>query len=432
MSDVKHVLAGFGFGPIQAGLFAKEARESGHFSEIAISEVDPALVTAVRGNGDRYVVNVAYADRVECVQVEGVTLLNPNAADDLKRLRDVLGRATEIVTSLPSVAFFGRGGELSVAALIAEGLRVRGAAGTVIYTAENNNHAAEMLEQAVKAVSADSISQRPVSYLNTVIGKMSQVVNDPDEIARRGLVPIAPGFPRAFLVESFNRILVSRIRLSGFTPGISAFEEKDDLLPFEEAKLYGHNAIHTLLGFLGEACGLPVLADLRARPEVIELARTAFLSEAGDALMARHSRLNDPLFTPEGFRLYADDLLLRMTNPHLADTVARAVRDPLRKLGCSDRLFGAMRLCLDCGIEPACLGVGALAGLQALSAHPDRPQSAIFDALRQGRVLSCGEFEALLAVLWGEGASLGERVRIGGVLERAQLRLRMLTSRELH
>lgn len=424
---MKHVFAGFGFGPIQAGLFAKEARESGRFSQIVVAEVDPALVAAVRGNGDRYDVNVAYADRVEVVQVKDVTLLNLNAPDDLRRLRDVLGKATEVVTSLPSVAFYGRGGEASVACLMAEGLRACGAEQTIVYTAENNNHAAEILEEAVNGVSGGGACLRPVQVLNTVIGKMSQVITDPAEIPRRGLAPIVPGFPRAFLVESFNHILVSKIRLPGFTPGIGVFEEKDDLLPFEEAKLYGHNAAHTMLGFLGAVCRMPLLSDLCGRSEVMELARKAFLGEAGAALIVRHGGLGDPLFTPEGFRLYADDLVLRMTNPHLADTVARAIRDPVRKLGYSDRLFGAMRLCLDCGIEPECLAVGALAGLHALSAHPDWPHAPEFTAFSRDRVLNSGEIEALLAVLWGAGTSPAERARIGGVLERAQPRLRELT-----
>jgi mannitol-1-phosphate 5-dehydrogenase len=264
--------------------------------------------------------------------------------------------------------------------------------------------------------------------LNTVIGKMSQVITDPAEISRRGLAPIAPGFPRAFLVEAFNHILVSKIRLPDFVPGIGVFEEKDDLLPFEEAKLYGHNAIHTLLGFMGAACGMTQLSDLHDKAGMMELARSAFLDEAGAALTSRYRGLGDPLFTPEGFRRYAEDLLLRITNPHLADTVARAIRDPLRKLGCSDRLFGAIRLCLSSGIDPACLAVGALAGLLALSSHPDRPQAPAFAVLGSERDLNSGEIEALLAALWGEGVSPAERALIGGMLERAQTRLRKLMS----
>lgn len=425
---MNHVFTGFGFGPIQAGLFVKEARDSGNFSEIVVSEVDPALVAAVRGNGNRYALNVAQSDGVEVVYVDGVTLLNPNDEGDLRQLRLALGRATEVVTSLPSVAFFARGGEASVARLLAEGLRAGGAEQTVVYTAENNNHAAEILEQEVKSVSGSGAGQRPMQALNTVIGKMSQVITDPAEIARRGLAPIVPGFPRAFLIESFNHILISRIGLPGFAPGIDVFEEKADLLPFEEAKLYGHNAIHTMLGFLGEACGVPLLSDLRDRPVILDLLRSAFINESGAALIARYGKLGDPLFTQEGFRLYAEDLLLRMTNRHLADTVARATRDPLRKLGYSDRLFGAMRVCLAAGLEPACLAVGALAGLHALSAHPDRPQAPAFSACVCDRPLSAGDFECLLAALWGDASSQDERTRIAALLERAQEKLRELTA----
>ena len=411
---MKHVFVGFGFGPIQSGLFAKEAADSGCFSEIAVSEVDPSLVAAVRGNGDRYALNVAWPDRVEVVTVEGVKLFNPNDAADLPKLRDVLGRATEMVTSLPSVAFFSRGGETAVSRLIAGGLRERGAGQTIVYTAENNNHAAELLEKEVSEAGAVGNPLRPVQMLNTVIGKMSQVISDPDEIAERGLAPIAPGFPRAFLVESFNRILVSRIALPGFMPGITAFEEKPDLLPFEEAKLYGHNAAHTMLGFLGAHCGAEVLSDMRSRPGWLKAVRKAFLEESGAALIARYGRLGDLLFAREGFRVYVDDLLERMTNPHLADTVARAIRDPLRKLGPSDRLFGAMRLCLAHGVAPECLAAGALAGLYAL------PADQTGGALRSGVRLDESGFRRILLALWGEVCPEDELSKIAGLLERAQ------------
>ena len=412
---MKHVFVGFGFGPIQSGLFAKEAAESGRFSEIVVSEIDPSLVAAVRGNGDRYALNVAWADRVEQVTVEGVRLLNPNDSADLPKVRDVLGRATEMVTSLPSVAFYSRGGETSVSRLIAGGLRERGAEQTVVYTAENNNHAAELLEKEVSEIGAIGKPLRPAQMLNTVIGKMSQVITDPDEIVRRGLAPIAPGFPRAFLVESFNRILVSRIALPGFEPGIAAFEEKPELLPFEEAKLYGHNAAHTMLGFLAAFCGAGLLSEMRGRPEWLALVRKAFLEESGTALIACYGHLGDPLFTREGFRVYVDDLLERMTNPHLADTVARATRDPLRKLGRADRLFGAMRLCLAHGVEPACLAAGALAGLYALPA-----ECAAAGWVSRGRRLDAAGFEGLLRALWGEGCPENELSKIAGLLERAQ------------
>ncbi len=407
-------MVGFGFGPIQAGLFAKEAVESGRFSEIVIAEVDAALVAAIRGNGDSYALNVAHPDGIEALTVRGVRLLNPRDADDVCRLRAALGRATEIVTALPSVDFYTRG-DTSVAQLIADGLKQRGAEQTVVYTAENNNHAAEVLERSVRAAAGDGAGLRPVQMLNTVIGKMSQVVTDADEIARRGLAPIARGVPRAFLVEAFNRILVSRINLPGFSPGITAFEQKRDLLPFEEAKLYGHNAAHTMLGFIGARYGDRVLSELRSRSAWMALARRAFLEEAGSALIAAYRDLDDPLFTPDGFGEYVDDLLARMTNPYLADSVERAIRDPKRKLGRADRLFGAIRFCLNQGVVPSCLSVGALAGLHAWSGGEPG-----FGWIADGSRLDASELGRCLDALWGPETPPDERAQIVELLEHAQ------------
>lgn len=406
--STKRVLVGFGFGPIQAGLFAKEARDSGAFSEIVIAEIDPLLVAAVRNNTNQYSVNVAWLDHIETVTIKGVTLLNPRVASDRAQLLEALGRATEIVTSLPSVAAYTAGGKMSVAQLIADGLAVNGSLQTVVYTAENNNHAAELLEEAVGHAAKKEIGFPRVQFLNTVIGKMSQALNSSEAILCRGLAPVAPCFPRAFLVESFNRILVSRIRLPGFVPGIQAFEEKDNLLPFEEAKLFGHNAAHTMLGFLGAARGATSLAELREETVILAKVRKAFLEEAGMALIIRYAHLQDSLFTTNGFCEYVDDLLIRMTNPFLSDTVARAIRDPLRKLGYSDRMFGALRLCLANGVNPESLAAGAVAGLETLALGAECPQSADFQALRQKRQLEEDAFERMLRGLWGDSCAPSE------------------------
>ena len=361
----EHVLVGFGFGPIQAGLFAKEAFESGNFRRIVVAEIDQRLVDAVRANNGRYHVNIAMSDRVETATIENVELLNPTRPEEAEALRATLAGATEIATCLPSVTFYDSGSGNSIAALIADGLCHRKADATIVYAAENNNRAAEILERAVIDRLGAPLPLR-TQFLNTVIGKMSQVVTDPQEIERRGLTPIAPGIDRAFLVEEFNRILVSETTVSGFTPGIEVFIEKDDLLPFEEAKLYGHNAIHALLGFIGTLKGYTRMTEIRGDEPLMRAARHAFIDESGGALIRKYASLGDELFTEAGYRHFAEDLLERMTNPHLADTVARASRDVVRKLGLSDRIFGTMALATEYGIEPRNMAMGALAGIAML------------------------------------------------------------------
>jgi len=374
-----HILTGFGFGPIQGGLFAKEAFQSGNFTRIVVAEIDSDLVEAVKANNGCYYVNVARSDGIEKIEFDGVELLNPGVKADKQILLEALIQSTEIVTCLPSVTFYETGGADSVASLIAKGLERSTAAATIIYTAENNNHAAEILEQAVShaLTRMDTHSEKEefvkirgkesrVQFLNTVIGKMSRVVCDPAEIAGLKLKPIAPGLDRAFLVEQFNRILVSRTQIAGFKPGIEVFVEKNDLLPFEEAKLYGHNAIHCLLGFIGALKGYTAMDQLKADATVMQVARDAFLKESGAALVKKYSHLGDELFTEEGSAAYVEDLLERMTNPNLGDTIARVVRDVPRKLEPDGRIFGTMQLALDQGIEPKNMALGAMAGIAEL------------------------------------------------------------------
>ena len=311
----QHVFTGFGFGPIQGGLFASEAFQSGNFGRIVVAETDQELVDAVRANNGTYFVNVAKAEGIEVVKVDDIELFNPNIDDDRNILLEALSESTEITTCLPSVSFYTMG-DNNVALLLAEGLRSSKAAATVIYAAENNNRAAEILEGAVtKELSAAAGNN--VQLLNTVIGKMSRAVSDPAEIEKSKLTPIAPGAKRAFLVEEFNRILVTRCTIKEFEPGIGVFVEKEDLLPFEEAKLYGHNATHAMLAYLGMAKGYRKMTELKDDADLMQIAAKAFLNESGAALIKKYCGLGDELFTERGYRSYAEDLLERMTNPNL-------------------------------------------------------------------------------------------------------------------
>lgn len=395
----EHVFTGFGFGPIQGGLFAKEAFQSGNFTRIVVAEIDAELVNAIRANNGSYYVNIARADGIEALKIDRVELLNPNVEEDKRVLLEVLAKSTEIVTCLPSVSFYDVGGANSVASLIAGGLKDSEARATIVYAAENNNHAAETLEKAVAQETGD-LPQPNVQFLNTVIGKMSRVVGDPDEIAELKLETIALGIERAFLVEQFNRILVTTSQIADFKPGIEVLVEKDDLLAFEEAKLYGHNAIHSLLGFIGALKGYTTMTELKDDKAVMQVGRAAFLQESGAALIKKYERLDDDLFTEAGFKDYAEDLLERMTNPYLGDAIARVVRDAPRKLRTDGRIFGTMQLALEHSIEPKNMALGAMAGIAELLKKAD--ENNLPEDLRFGdwRKLDKVKTEELINWLW--------------------------------
>jgi len=397
----EHVFTGFGFGPIQSGLFAKEAFQSGNFSRIVVAEIDAELVDTVRANKGSYYVNIAKSDGIEQLRIDNVVLLNPNVSADRQILLEALTQSTEIVTSLPSVSFYESGGTNSVVSLITEGMKNSSAEATIIYAAENNNHAAEILEKAIEK-KIGTPPRKKVQFLNTVIGKMSRVVTDPPEIAELKLQTIAPGLERAFLVEQFNKILVSRTNIFDFKPGIEVFIEKDDLLPFEEAKLYGHNAIHSLLGFIGAIKGAKSMTELADNKVVMKIGRDAFLKESGAALVDKYAHLKEELFTEIGYKDFADDLLERITNPYLGDTIVRVTRDVVRKLEIDGRIFGTMQLALEYGIEPKNMALGALAGIAILLEKSDEYKLPENLRLSNWRKLDHINIEKILTWLWNE------------------------------
>ena len=387
---------GFGFGAIQAGLFLYEAVQSGAFDRLVVAEVVPARVAQLRAAGGYFALNIAHAGGIEQVEIGPVHVYDPAQPTDRTALIAAVAAASEMSTAIPSVAGYRTQGPGSLHRLVAAGLvekeRHNGPP-LILYCAENHNQAAQELRAAVVEALTDmgvgaAHTLDRVAFLDTVIGKMSGVVpagvpEIPPEMS--SLAPITPGDEQAFLVESLRNILISQVRFgaqddlgkqaqlghhSG-TParGLAVFQEKPSLLPFEEAKLYCHNAGHAMAAYLGAMAGVTRMAELNTVPGLLTAVRRAMLDEAGAALVAKFGRDArgpvDPLFTTAGMTGYVDDLLVRMVNPFLLDTVHRVGRDPMRKLGWDDRLVGSMRLVLAQGGEPTCLALGVAAALQA-------------------------------------------------------------------
>ena len=139
---------------------------------------------------------------------------------------------------------------------------------------------AEILQEQVYPL-IPAAMQKNVQFLNTVIAKMSGMITDTETIERLSLATIAPGFPRAILVEEFNRILISKIRLPGYRRGIEVFMEKEQLLPFEEVKLHGHNAIHAFIAYLADLKGYSVMSEAGQDAWIMDTARETLIQESG-------------------------------------------------------------------------------------------------------------------------------------------------------
>ena len=137
---------GFGFGAIQAGLFTLEALRENVFEQVAVCEISEPLVERVRQNGGLFTVNVAHENGIEKVELGPVEILNPNCETDRELIVERLARSSEAATAVPSVDIYTAGGTGSIRGLLAEALPSETEAPLVVYTAENNNRAAEILE----------------------------------------------------------------------------------------------------------------------------------------------------------------------------------------------------------------------------------------------------------------------------------------------
>ncbi len=363
---------GFGFGAIQTGLFLSQA--SKNFKRIVVAYRRPEVISAIRKNNGYFNLNIAHNEHIETTKLGPIEIFNVNKEPDQKEIIAAIANAGEISTALSSTKDYLQNSKASIHKLLAKGLIKKIIAdkpSCIIYTAENDKQAAQklfiaILSETPKKYHSDLESK--VQILNTVIGKMSITIRDTKIIQKQKLATITPELEQAFLVEEFSHILIEKIRLKNFKRGIESFVEKDKLLPFEEAKLYGHNAIHAMAAYLALILGLRYIKDLNEN--LLDLLRISFMQEVGAALIKKHSGV-DELFTPDGFKDYSENLLKRMQNPYLNDTAERVARDPTRKLAWNDRLIGAMQLCLSQDIEPKRLALGVAAALQTVGKTDD-------------------------------------------------------------
>jgi len=355
----KKTYLGFGLGAVQSGLMLYEAFKSDNFKRFVILEINRDIVTAVKDWGNRIAVNTATQNGIYKTIITDIEIYDPNDPGDRESISSAIYQADEMATALPSVDFYDRG-KNSVARLLAENINPD--LPRIIYTAENNNYAAEILRERLEHY-ADANTLRQFQTINTVIGKMGGVIFDEGTVAELNLDWMTPHSKAAILVEEFHDIIISKIELTNFKRGIEVFQEKDDLLPFEEAKLFGHNAVHSALGFFASLSGYTFMSEIRNDPHLFQYGVEAFRNESGAFLLKKYKNVDDPLFTEEGFHHYGTDLLERMTNPYLRDEVQRICRDPVRKLGYDDRFFGTIREAINQGVSPRIFAKAVLGGV---------------------------------------------------------------------
>ena len=283
----------------------------------------------------RYVSNAGYED----VIIDNIESINGN---DMEVTSEAIAECDILATAvgarvLPNI----------VPNLVA-GMRKRWARGSAplnIIICENLNDANKILEGYLKEQLTEeekALFDEKVGLVEASIGKMVPIQTE----------EMKDGDPLRICAERYGYLPVDKAAFKGEIPEI------ENMVPFEpfdfyvKRKLFIHNMSHSVCAYLGGYVGRKYIYQAIDDPEILCIVQNALL-ESGEALSKKYG------VDLSSIMLHATDLLGRYRNAALMDTCKRVGGDPARKLGATDRLIGSASLCLEYGITPAFITVGA-------------------------------------------------------------------------
>ncbi len=330
----------FGAGNVGRGFLGQLFHESGY--QVVFVDVDDRLIAALKRGS--YVIRLVTNELSQEVIIDGVRAVH---ASDRQAV------AAEVVGAHLMATAVGVGALPHLAPAIALGFTRRAEAGVTdplnVIVCENLKDASQIFRGMVQEHLA--VEHRPyladcVGFVDTVIGRMVPLM--PPELRQKD--------PSLVIVEPYKELPVSRSGFVGPIPSIVGMEPYDNFVAYTDRKLYIHNAGHAMLAYLGRRKGLKYGYEAMDDPDIYPVFCRA-LSESKQALIARHGL--DLL----ALEKHIEDLERRFRNRALGDTIYRLGRDPIRKLGPTDRLVGAANLALEQDIEPDALAWGIAAAL---------------------------------------------------------------------
>ena len=330
----------YGGGNIGRGFIGALLSQSGYMvTFIDVAEPVVSALSEKQSYPIRYVSSEGYED----VLVENVTAVNGN---DSEAAAEAIANCDIMATAVGArILKF-------IVGNIVSGLRKRWErtdAPLNIIICENLMDANLVLEKMLKEQLTEEEIQRfdrSVGLVEASIGRMVPVQTE----------QMKDGEPMRVCVERYGYLPVDKAAFKGEIPDI---QNMAPFAPFDfyiKRKLYLHNMGHATCAYLGDLLGLEYIYQAIAVPEIRILVQNAML-ESAMALSRKYAVSLDSIVP------HILDLLYRFTNRALQDTCDRVGGDPGRKLSAQDRLIGAASLALEQGIIPACMCVGAAAGV---------------------------------------------------------------------
>jgi mannitol-1-phosphate 5-dehydrogenase len=213
------------------------------------------------------------------------------------------------------------------------------------------------------------------------------------------VVPVAQN-PLQIYAEAYSEWTADRGAVAGVPPALHGLEWVNNQPARLVRKLYTANTAHAVCATLGWLAGYVYIHEAAQDPEIVRRF-TAAIAETRAALCLEFG------FAEEDLSRYGGSLAPRLASPALPDSLARVIRQPIRKLGKDERLVGPLLLCEKHGLPRGALCYGVASVLAAV-AHPTRLLKEDDQFLRlRGAVLSQGPLAALqeLAGYWPDPVS---------------------------
>lgn len=341
----------FGAGNIGRGFLGQLYFESG-FGVTFVDVAEPVVAALQHWKGYPILLVDEHTREVEVSGVDAVHASDVAAVAECLAGAEVASTAVG-VNALPHVAPV-------LAAGIARRMDSPGAGPLNIIVCENMLDAAAALRaHVIEALPPEKRGALDtwVGFVNASVGRMAPVMPPP-----------GPGeHPLRVCVEPYCTLPVDKAAFRGAIPQVAHMAPRDNFAGYLARKLFLHNMSHAAAAYLGHARGHAFICDAAADPAVHEVVVGA-LEESCAALHKAYGLDHQALVE------HGRDLVRRYKNRALGDQVGRVARDPLRKLGGSDRLCGAALLCERHGIAPRCIAMAAAAALHYDDEHDPRAQ----------------------------------------------------------
>lgn len=346
----------FGAGNIGRGFIGRIFNESGY--ALIFVDIDQGLIDRFNSDGG-YDLQTVFNDDVQdyrIAPVRGVSGKDADAVCELLCQVDLVAtavgvRALEFIA--PHVAR-------------ATECRLADGAGPMNYIlCENLKDAASIFRNMVRKQTPAAVHP----YLENQVGMVDPVIGC--------MVPpltadMKVGNPTKVRVEPYKELPVDRSGFRGPIPSIAGMTVHDNFPVFTARKLYIHNCGHAVLAYAGYYHGYTYGWEAMEDPKVHRLLRQAWEESAAGIVHAYDADL-------DWLRAHMQDLDHRFRNKALGDTLFRLGRDPIRKLGPTDRLIAPAIQAMDAGIEPVGLATGI-----AMCLRFDHPDDPVAQDMQQG------------------------------------------------